>query len=84
MQLYGISFMHPYSSLVDGRVSSNVKVANGQQAEQMYQYKNIKEKLYKIIQLYGIIKLTTNTKLYASHQTHPEIGRLLIWMHERK
>jgi hypothetical protein len=63
------------SSLVDGRVSSNVTVANGQQAKQMYEYKNIKEELYKIMQRCGVIKLTTNTKLYVSHQTHPEIDQ---------
>jgi len=36
--------------------TEHIKFANAKQAKQIYQYKNIKEKLYKLMQRYGTIK----------------------------
>ena len=39
--------------------TEHIKFANAKQAKQIYQYKNIKEKLYKLMQRYGTIKQLT-------------------------
>jgi hypothetical protein len=63
-------------------MSSNVKFASDPQAKQIYQYKNTKEKLYKNNAAIWCNK--TNTKLYISHQTQPDIDQTayiydMIW-----
>jgi hypothetical protein len=57
--------------------SENVKFANAQKAKQTYQYKNIKQKLYKTNAAicYTMLEKTTNAK---PHINKKKVGILLV------